>query len=112
MWLLRLRRFDRDVGLVLAAFVVLLAIENLAVGLGYRSEFVGTWEMGSARLYLSPIALVISLPVAMSVVLMARLATGQRAWGVGVIGFLAGAVVALALALAGRRRGTPQARLG
>lgn len=93
MWVLRLRRFDRDVGLVLAAFVVLLAIENLAVGLGYRAEFVGTWEMGSARLYLSPIALAISLPVAISTVLMARLAVAGRAWGVAVIGLLGGAAI-------------------
>lgn len=102
MWLLRLRRFDRDVGLVLAAFVVLLAIENLAVGLGYRSEFVGTWEMGSARLYLSPIALALSLPVALSVVLMARLACARRAWAVGLVGLLAGAAVGFGVST-GRR---------
>ena len=44
---------------MLSAYVVLIAIENVAVGLGCRAEFVGTWEMGSARLYLSPLALAI-----------------------------------------------------
>ena len=98
----RLRRFDRDVGLVLAAFVVLLAIENLAVGIGYRSEFVGTWEMGSARLYLSPIALAISLPIAISVVLVARLAAAGRAWGVAILGVLAGVAIGIGVST-GRR---------
>ncbi len=102
VWLLRLRRFDRDVGLVLAAFVVLLAIENVAVGVGYRSEFVGTWEMGSARLYLSPIALAVSVPVALAVVLMARLAAAGRAWGVGLVGLVTGAAVGVGLST-GRR---------
>jgi arylsulfatase A-like enzyme len=92
--LLRLRRFDRDVGLVLAAFVVLLAIENFAVGVGYRAEFASTWEMASARRYLSPIALSLSLPIAISAVLVARLAAGRRAWAVALLGLLAGGAVA------------------
>jgi arylsulfatase A-like enzyme len=90
---LRLRRFDRDVGLVLAAFVVLIAIENFVVGLGYRSEFVSSWEMGSARLNLSPIALAISIPIAISAVLIARLAVGGRPWGVAAIGLVGGAAI-------------------
>ncbi|OJY24197.1 MAG: hypothetical protein BGO98_20175 [Myxococcales bacterium 68-20] len=102
MWLLRLRRFDRDVGLVLATFVVLLAIENLAIGIGYRSEFVSSWEMGSARLYLSPIALALSIPIALSAVLVARLAVGRRPWGVGLIGLIGGAALAIGVST-GRR---------
>ncbi len=100
--LLRLRRFDRDVGLVLAAFVVLLAIENLAIGIGYRAEFVGTWEMACARKFLSPIALAISLPVAIAAVLMARLAKANRAWAVAIVGLLAGAAVGVGVST-GRR---------
>jgi arylsulfatase A-like enzyme len=88
--ILRLRRFDRDVGLVLAAFIVLLANENLAIGLGYRAEFVGTWEMGSARLYVSPIALAVSVPFAIVLVGAARLAVAGHA-----------RILALAVALAG-----------
>lgn len=102
MWLLRLRRFARDVGLVLATFVVLLTIENLAVGLGYRSEFVGPWEMGSARLYLSPIALAMAIPVALSAVLVARLAAYGRAWGVALIGLFGGAALGVGVST-GRR---------
>ncbi|MDF2698343.1 MAG: Choline-sulfatase, partial [Labilithrix sp.] len=93
MSLFRLKRFDRDVGLVLAGFVVLLAIENLAVGIGYRAEFVSSWEMGSARRFLSPIALALSIPVALSIVLIARLATGRRPWAVAFVGFLGGAAL-------------------
>ena len=102
MWLLRLRRFDRDVGLVLASFVVLLVIENLAVGIGYRSEFASSWEMGSARLYLSPIALALSIPIALAAVLIARLAAGRRPWGVGLIGLVGGAALGIGVST-GRR---------
>ncbi|MBX3208789.1 MAG: sulfatase-like hydrolase/transferase [Labilithrix sp.] len=102
MWLLCLRRFDRDVGLVLASFVVLLALENLGVGLGWRSEFASPSEMGSARLYLSPIALAFSIPVAISAVLMARLAAGRRAAAVGFLGVLGGAALAIGVST-GRR---------
>lgn len=75
---------------MLASFIVLLAIENVAVGVGYRSEFVGTWEMASARTYLSPIALAVSIPVAIAVVALARLASEGRAWLVALAGACAG----------------------
>ena len=64
--------FLTDVGLVLVAFVLLLAFENVAVGVGYRAEFASTWEMANARLYLSPLALAASLPVAVAIVCVAR----------------------------------------
>ncbi|MCW5837863.1 MAG: hypothetical protein KIS78_36060, partial [Labilithrix sp.] len=102
MWILRLRRFDRDVGLVLASFVVLLALENLAVGLGWRPEFASPSEMGSARLYLSPIALALSIPLALSSVLLARLAAWRRAWAVGLVGALGGAALGIGVST-GRR---------
>src|SRR5690349_14161684 len=63
---MRLRPFDRAVGLVLASFIVLLALENLAIGIGYRAQFVGTWEMNHARIYLTPIALALALPIAIA----------------------------------------------
>jgi arylsulfatase A-like enzyme len=102
MWLFRLRRFDRDVGTVLAAFIVLIAIENLVVGLGFRSEFVGTWEMGSARLDLSPIVLACSLPIAITAVLIARLAARGYVWPVSIASGLAG--VALGIGVSTGRR--------
>lgn len=101
----RLRRFDRDVGLVLASFVALIAVENLAVGIGYRAEFVGTWEMGSARRYLSPIALGASIPVAVAIVALARLASSGRAWAVAIVGAIAGAAAGLGVST-GRRMGS------
>lgn len=87
---------------MLAAFVVLLAIENLAVGIGYRSEFASSWEMGSARRYLSPIALALSSPIALVAVLVARLATGRRARGVALIGLIGGAALGIGVST-GRR---------
>ncbi|MBX3231504.1 MAG: sulfatase-like hydrolase/transferase [Labilithrix sp.] len=64
--------FAADVGLVLAAYVVVLVFENLAIGLGYRAEFANSSEMGAARLYLSPIALACSLPIAAGIAVVAR----------------------------------------
>lgn len=70
--------FLRDLGLVLASWVLVLAVENLAVGLGYRALFVGTWEMADARLYVSPIALAASAPFALACVVAARAAVKGR----------------------------------
>lgn len=98
----RLRRFDRDVGTVLAAFIVLLAVENVVVGFGYRAEFVGTWEMGSARLNLSPIALAASLPLAMVCVLIGYAAASNRPWPVTIGAALGG--VALGVGVSTGRR--------
>ncbi|HVJ89484.1 MAG TPA: sulfatase-like hydrolase/transferase [Labilithrix sp.] len=89
-------------GLVLTAFIALVALENLAIGLGYRSEFVSTWEMRCARLYLSPITLGLVLPTAIAIVLTARLAEARRAWGVALLGVLGGAAVGLGVST-GRR---------
>jgi arylsulfatase A-like enzyme len=90
---LRLRRFDRDVGLVLFGFIVLIALENLAVGLGYREQFVGSWEMAAARYFLSPLALALTLPVAVAVVALGRLALYRRAWAVAIVGGIGGGAV-------------------
>ncbi|MBX3215577.1 MAG: sulfatase-like hydrolase/transferase [Labilithrix sp.] len=109
MSFLRLRRFDRDVGLVLASFVVLLALENLAIGLGWRPEFASPSEMGSARLYLSPIALALSIPIAIASVLLARLAEWRRPWAVALVGALGGAALALGVST-GRRMASAAVR--
>lgn len=94
---LRLRREGRDVGLVLASFVVLLVVENLAIEHGYRTEFVGTWEIGSARTNVAPIALALSLPVAISIVALARLARAGRAVGVAIVFGIGGAALGVGL---------------
>jgi arylsulfatase A-like enzyme len=52
-------------GSVLAAWVLLLAVENLIVGLAWRDLFAGSWEMGAARTRVSPIALGALLPLAL-----------------------------------------------
>ena len=64
--------FLADVGLVLIAFLLLLVFENIAVGVGYRAEFASTWEMANARLYLSPLALAASIPLAVGIAAVAR----------------------------------------
>jgi arylsulfatase A-like enzyme len=102
MKLLRLRRFDRDVGRVLVAFVLLLALENLVVGFGWRAHFVGAWEMGSARHHASPIAIAVALPTAIALVGIARLARGGRPAAVAFVGALGG--VALAFGVSTGRR--------
>ena len=43
------RDFAFDVGLVLASWAVLLALENFVVGVGWRDQFVASWEMAHGR---------------------------------------------------------------
>jgi len=64
-------------GNVVVAWLVLLAIENVAVGLGYRRLFVAPWEMALARKYVTPIALALLAPAAPLVVLGAWAARGD-----------------------------------
>jgi arylsulfatase A-like enzyme len=102
MSLPRLRRFDREVGLVLCAYVLLLALENLVVGFGFRAHFVGAWEMGSARSHASPIALALAFPTAISVVGIMRLACGRRPGAIAFLGALGGGALGVGLSI-GRR---------
>ncbi|WP_394839168.1 sulfatase-like hydrolase/transferase [Pendulispora rubella] len=62
------------IGTILLAWVALLAVEHVAVGFGYRALFVGTWEMGAARTFVSPITLAMLLPGAVLAYLFAELA--------------------------------------
>ena len=80
-----------DVGLVLCAFLLLITFENIAIGIGYRGEFASTWEMANARLYLSPLALAASIPLAVAIVGIAR---APRPALVATLGAVAGAAVA------------------
>jgi len=84
-----------DVGGVIAAWIGLFAIENLVVAIVWREQFAGSWEMGHARYYLTPIALAAVAPLALVTVLVGRLVAERRA---RVVAALAGsAAVALAL---------------
>ncbi len=100
--LLRLRPFDQDVGRLLAVYTGLLAIELGAIGGVYEREFAGSWELASARQHLGPIGLVLSLPIALSTVLIARLAQAGRSGAVGLLGAFAGAAVGVGVST-GRR---------
>jgi arylsulfatase A-like enzyme len=87
------RDFAFDVGLVLASWALLLALENFVVGVGWREQFVASWEMGHARRFLSPIALGAAFPLALVAVLVARLVEAGRSRHVAVLALLGGAAV-------------------
>ena len=86
-------RFVVACGNVVAAWVVVLAAENLAVGLGWRRLFVASWEMGLARTYVTPLALALLAPVAPALVVGARGARSAR--GRAAIALAAGGAGAL-----------------
>ena len=87
--------FVADVGAVLFAWIVVVVIENLVIGLGWREQFAGSWEMAHARHYVSPIAIAVMLPVAVVVVVIGRLVARRETRGVGVLAGLAGIMVAI-----------------
>lgn len=88
------RSFLVDIGGVLAAWLVLLALENLVVGIVYRDQFVGSWEMGHARLYVSPVAFAFAPPLAAFAVAVSRLVATRKDRAVALLGFAAGALTA------------------
>jgi arylsulfatase A-like enzyme len=92
---------------VLFGFVLLLAFENVAVGVGYRAEFASTWEMYNARLYLSPLALATSIPVAMALVAIAR---NPRPALVAAVGAVGGAAASFGVS-GGRHLANPLVRV-
>lgn len=92
---LGVRPFDRDVGLVLASFVALLALENLVVGIGWRAEVAGAWEMAVVRTHVGPLALAASIPFAIALVAVGRLIAARNARVVGALATLAGAAVGI-----------------
>ncbi len=90
----RARTFLVDVGGVLASFVVLLALEDLTVGLTYRRQFVSSWEMMMARTCLSPILLAATVPLAIVLVALGHLAARRRLRALCTVAFLCGAALA------------------
>jgi len=64
-----------DVGRVLAGWAMLLAVEHLVVGVAYRDEFAGAWELWPARSAAAPLFMGLALFAAIACVALARLAT-------------------------------------
>ena len=92
-------RWLTSAGSVLAAWALLVAAENVVVGLRYRDLFAGSWEMAVARTRVSPIALGAVLPLALvaplAFALLARAEHDARARRlVAALGAAAGAAVA------------------
>lgn len=84
-----------DLGGVLAAFVVLLVVENVVVGLAHKSEFTASWEMAQARSYLSPVALAAFLPFALAAVAVGRLASAGRFRSLAAVAAVSGLALGL-----------------
>ena len=86
--------FAADVGAVVLVWIAVIAIENLIIGLVWRQQFVGSWEMAHARYYVSPIAVSALLPFAVMVVALGRLVAARDARAVAVITGVLGALLA------------------
>ncbi len=78
-------------GVVLAAWLLLLVVENLVIQAVFRGEFAGSWEMRTGRRVVLPIAFGALLPAALAAPLVGRLARRSR----GASALLAGAGGAL-----------------
>lgn len=84
----------RDAGAVLTVWIVMFLIENIVVGVGWRGEFAGSWEMAHARYYLTPIAVAAALPAAALAVALGHLVGARSERAVSVVVGVAGALVA------------------
>ena len=98
-----------DVGAVLTVWIVMFAIENVVVGIGWSDEFAGSWEMAHARYYLTPIAVAAALPLAALVVAMGRLVAARNERAAAVVVGLLGALVAAGVS-GGRHMQSPAVR--
>jgi arylsulfatase A-like enzyme len=91
----RVRDFVADVGGVIAMWIVMFGLENIVVGVRWRAQFAGSWEMAHARYYLTPIAVAAALPFAVIAVGLARLVVARNERAVGAVASLIGATVAV-----------------
>ena len=91
----RMVDFVADVGGVMAMWIVMFALENVVVGVGWRAQFAGSWEMAHARYYLTPIAIAAALPLSLVAVALGRLVAARNERAVGGIFALIGATVAV-----------------
>ncbi|HSO40237.1 MAG TPA: sulfatase-like hydrolase/transferase [Labilithrix sp.] len=85
--------FAADVGMILLAWILLLGLENLVVGVGWREQFVGSWEMAHARYHLSPIAIATGLPLAVVAAGLGRLVAARQVRAGAALGAALGAAV-------------------
>ena len=69
----------RRIGAILAAWLFLIAGEHVAVGVGYRALFAGTWEMAWARTLVTPILYAALGPLALLAYAISRLRTARAA---------------------------------
>jgi hypothetical protein len=92
---MKLRPFDRNVGLVLVSWIVLLALEHLFVGIGHHAEFVGVWEGLSVWQYAVPIALSASIPIAIAACALGILVAARKAVAVSIVSGVGGAIVGI-----------------
>jgi arylsulfatase A-like enzyme len=87
--------FVADVGGVMAMWIVMFALENIVVGVGFQAQFAGSWEMAHARYYLTPIAIAAALPLALLAVAVGRLVAARNERAVAALAALIGATVAV-----------------
>lgn len=92
---MRLRPFDRNVGLVLFSWIALLALEHLFVGVRHRAELAAGWESVAVWQFAVPIALAAAIPIAIAACAMAILVAARKAVAVAVVSFVGGAFAAV-----------------
>lgn len=91
---MKLRPFDRNVGLILVSWIMLLAFEHLFVGLRYRAELSAAWETFAVWKFAVPIAIASFVPVAIVACAMGVLVAARKAVAVAIVSFAAGAITA------------------
>ncbi|NVL67904.1 hypothetical protein, partial [Escherichia coli] len=67
----------------------------VVVGIGWREQFAGSWEMAHARYYLTPIAVAVTLPLAVVMVALGRVVATRSERIAGAVAGLVAAVVAV-----------------
>ncbi|HSQ67377.1 MAG TPA: sulfatase-like hydrolase/transferase [Polyangiaceae bacterium] len=80
-----------DVGRVLAGWAALLAVEHFVVGVAYRDEFAGAWELWPARIAAAPLFMGLALFAAAGCVALARLSSSPDPVAVRALAAVAGA---------------------
>ncbi len=99
-----------DVGTVVLAWTVVVALENVLVGRVWGDQFVGSWETSHALRRVSPIALSVALPPAVFVVLLGRLVSARRGRAVAALVAPIAGLVAFGVS-SGRHLASPAIRV-
>ncbi|MCL2779097.1 MAG: sulfatase-like hydrolase/transferase [Polyangiaceae bacterium] len=98
-----------DVGGVLAVWAGLLWLESTILALGWRHEFVGSWEISLARRTAGPVALASLLPAAVLIATASRLVKKRKATQLAAVAFAFGAMVGFGVST-GRHMANPLVR--